>query len=198
MGQAKKQNNKSRSRIISAFKDLLRNKDYCDISIGEILDRADVSKSTFYRHFERKLEVLLDMHDAIFERFLSDLTTKEDWLSTEVRPSVEDMFIALTTQSNFRRPMSFKLDKDWPQGFRLVKAKLADYIEQKLIIAFNNQSMIIPIPLLSATLAAMYIENVIQLVYRTSPLNVNKQALHMQTMTRSIIVGALKDETNPQ
>lgn len=62
---------KSRKAIFKAFRKLLEKKRYDRITVQEIIDEADVGRSTFYSHFETK-DLLLnamceDMFYHIFE-----------------------------------------------------------------------------------------------------------------------------------
>lgn len=50
---------KTRKAIYNAFLQLLNQKDYEAITVQEIIDLADVGRSTFYSHYESK-ELLLD------------------------------------------------------------------------------------------------------------------------------------------
>ncbi|QUM89339.1 TetR/AcrR family transcriptional regulator [Moritella sp. 36] len=184
--------NRSQKRIVKAFTELLREKDYCDISVAMIIEKADVGKTTFYRYYQRKLEVLLAMHDGIFDQLLQDLTSKDDWLSNEARPSVSYMLNIFSNNSNFRRPMNFKLDKDWPQALLQLKTKLANCMAVKLANALDGCSMKIPISVLSTSLAAIYVESVVQLVKGLVAFSVNKQALYLQYLTRSLVIGAIE------
>ncbi len=45
---------KSRERIFHAFIELLAKKHFNQITVGEIIERADVGRATFYAHFETK------------------------------------------------------------------------------------------------------------------------------------------------
>ncbi|EGV04445.1 transcriptional regulator, TetR family [Streptococcus infantis SK970] len=63
---------KTRKAIYNAFLQLLNQKDYETITVQEIIDLADVGRSTFYSHYESK-ELLLDelcryLFHHLFER----------------------------------------------------------------------------------------------------------------------------------
>ena len=42
---------KTREAIFSAFVTLLAKKDFSQITVGEIIEKADVGRATFYAHF---------------------------------------------------------------------------------------------------------------------------------------------------
>ena len=62
---------KTRAAIFAAFTELLSEKNIAHITVGEIIERADVGRATFYAHFETK-ELLLrafcrELFDHVFE-----------------------------------------------------------------------------------------------------------------------------------
>ena len=57
---------KSREAIFAAFTALLSKKDFSQITVGEIIDKADVGRATFYAHFETKEYLLKALCEELF------------------------------------------------------------------------------------------------------------------------------------
>jgi len=58
---------KTRQAIHEAIFSLMQEKQYSKITIQDIIDRANVGRSTFYSHFDTKDELLLSSVDHLFE-----------------------------------------------------------------------------------------------------------------------------------
>ncbi|MBE6547374.1 MAG: TetR/AcrR family transcriptional regulator [Ruminococcaceae bacterium] len=65
---------KTRDAIFGAFGELLMTNKYENITVQDIIDRADVGRSTFYSHFETKDHLLRAMCADIFEHIFEKAT----------------------------------------------------------------------------------------------------------------------------
>ncbi|MBQ3252561.1 MAG: TetR/AcrR family transcriptional regulator [Oscillospiraceae bacterium] len=57
---------KTRESIFSAFIQLLSAKEYSQITVGEIIENADIGRATFYAHFETKDFLLKELCEDLF------------------------------------------------------------------------------------------------------------------------------------
>jgi len=68
---------KTRRAVFQAFTALLERKSYGSITVQEIIDAANVGRSTFYAHFETKDDLLRALCREIFDHVFSHELMKE-------------------------------------------------------------------------------------------------------------------------
>lgn len=68
---------KTRAAIFAAFERLLAQKKYSKITIKDIIDEANVGRTTFYEHFETKDALLSEMCSHLFHHIFSSEVDKD-------------------------------------------------------------------------------------------------------------------------
>lgn len=76
---------KTRHSLLMALSELMQEKKYNNITIQDIIDRANVGRSTFYAHFDTKDELLTCFIENIFEMLNQHITSFVEHNSTQTR-----------------------------------------------------------------------------------------------------------------
>ena len=69
---------KTRQAVFDAFARLLERKNYTGITVQEIIDEANIGRSTFYSHFETKDELLKALCAEIFDHVFAGEVSREE------------------------------------------------------------------------------------------------------------------------
>lgn len=67
---------RTRRELQAALKNLLEVKSYEKIRVSEIVQEADVARTTFYKHFETKDHLLFSLYDDILKEFQKEALTE--------------------------------------------------------------------------------------------------------------------------
>lgn len=111
---------RTRKYIQKAFTDLLAEMDFEDLSIQDIMDRAELNRATFYNHYQDKYELLeLTMSGAFTEILSTRIPPGTRMQGTELvrnlMLAVCDWQIETTKQLNKRRTLSQAMEDNAKQ-----------------------------------------------------------------------------------
>ena len=141
---------RTRKALRDALVELILEKHYDAITVQDIIDRANIGRSTFYAHYRDKE----DLFQQDWEKFLDFLIHHIDFENIEKERfiPIKELFRHLIDFHPFYRALLKSRKSD-----RLLKTGtyyLAQGIENKLTLSHKNeQAATVPIPILSNYLA---------------------------------------------
>ena len=152
MKQEKQDRRSQRTRhlVISAMVELLQEKRYDDITVRNILDRANIGSSTFYAHYFDKDDVQASLLKQIFEQLLQQLLQRSG--KQEVVPSLE---LFQHVQQNIQRLQVLEHSRSEETFWKVAENTLIQMIEQSLQnIPGSKYARSVPPPVVARYLAA--------------------------------------------
>ncbi len=149
---------RTRELLQKALIELISKRGYAAITIQEIVDRANVGRTTFYLHYSSKDELFMSCHEAIVSEFrigpLHPLS-REELLSPEAPPEMTSAYRHLEDA----RALLYRIfqDKDGLLILRRIRDWSAQEIEARLRAAFAEADSTIPFDVLANYLAGAQI-----------------------------------------
>src|SRR5918999_487660 len=135
---------------------LISERGYDAITIQDIVDRANIGRTTFYLHYNSKDELFMSCHETIVSEFHSPHPRgREELLSPEAPPGMLSAYRHLLEARSLLYPI-FQ-GKDGPLILRRVRDRSAQEIEVSLRAAFAEADSNIPFDLLANYLAGAQI-----------------------------------------
>jgi len=145
---------RTRAVLQKALIELIGERGYDPVTIQEIVDRANVARTTFYLHYGGKDELFMSCHEAIVGEFhfgpLHSLS-REQWLALEAPPGMTAAYRHLLDARALLSPI-FQ-GKDSLPILRRIRDRSAQSIEASLRAAFAEADSTLPFDLLASYLA---------------------------------------------
>lgn len=156
MNRGERMANRTRSAIKQAFLELIHQANYPEITVNRIIEKANVGRSTFYKHYRSRADVLVDIHRDMFTHLFSTHTTPQQWLGEEP-PALWGEFLEENRRLG-RHPfsLSYKLGKDLDFLVHNVNEQLTRVIAERLSDAFPESDHGIPPAVLAHSVSALF------------------------------------------
>ncbi len=153
--RGQRQAQRSKQIVITAFLELLRQQSYQSISIQDITARANTGRSTFYRYFQSKADVLVEMHKDFFAHMELDFVSSIHQQESKSSPGLVRMFELFKEFGAM--PTTFTgLGADAEYILRQISTLLRQRIEEELHRSLHQQESTIPFGILAQSMTGSY------------------------------------------
>lgn len=154
---------KTRNAIFEAFSTLLSSKSYTRITIQEIIDEANIGRSTFYSHFETKDDLLKEMCTDLFSHVFSeslDTESTHDFSLAGGNPGSMITHILYHLRDNKKNIIGILTCESSELFLRFFKQYLNELIIQHLLVGVERKNTDAPEDFLVNHIAGSFVEMV--------------------------------------
>jgi AcrR family transcriptional regulator len=145
---------RTRDMLQQALTDLIRERGYAAITIQDIVDRANVGRTTFYLHYTSKDDLFMHCHEAVVSAFHVEAhasLSREALLSPDEPPGMRVAYRHLAEARALLAPI-FQGEQSL-LIVRRIRDRSAAKMEASLQAAFAGRESSVPLDLLAHTLA---------------------------------------------
>lgn len=134
MHKADKRVERTRSAILKAFKEMIVEKDFNDITIKELAIRAGINRKTFYLHYESMDEILFDLSLELSDKIVAGLVKRDFFKHSSDEEQLNILIDAISETINSDYTLASKLITNDTYHFfsREIKNLVKEYIISKI------------------------------------------------------------------
>ena len=180
---------RTREQLQKALLDLINERDYDAITIQDIVDRANLARTTFYVHYTSKDDLFMSCHTLIVTAFragpLSHPISREELLSPE--PSAGMIALSRHLEAGRARLYPMFQGKDGALILRRIRDLSAKEIEANLHATFADTDSRIPLDLLATYLAGAQMALMQWWLEKRQPHDPEKLAQTLHRLRRAAI-----------
>ena len=125
---------RTRNAILKAFKEMIIEKDFNDITIKELAQRANINRKTFYLHYESMDEILFDLSLELSDRIVASLLQRDFFKTEKDEDQFNILIDAISDTINSDYPLASKLITNESYHFfsRDIKNLVKEYFISKI------------------------------------------------------------------
>jgi len=195
-GQSR-QRRRIEAAILNAFATLIQQQGYDDLTVNDIVDYADVGRTTFYRHFDNKAALLVRLHSARFAELGVVPHTRAGWLAAKPAPALVN-YLEEARQDERTQILICRLGAKDALIQQLYDAALRTHFEEQLQRAFSPADLQLPLPVLANATAGSASWLLRWWVESSTNDTPQQMAAYIQQAISSIVRGAVVGATEEQ
>lgn len=181
---------RTRELLQKALIELINESGYDALTIQDIVDHANVGRTTFYKHYVSKDDLFMSCHEAIVHEFqfgqhYSHPLSREELLSPEA-PQTMTLAYQHLDEARARLYPIFQ-GRDGPLILRQIRDRSAQEIEANLRVAFVEADSVIPINVLANYLAGAQMALVLWWLEKRRPHSPQNLAQTFHRLQRAAI-----------
>lgn len=132
---------KTREAIFNSFIDLLSNNNFNQITVADIINKADIGRATFYAHFETKDYLLKEMCEELFCHLFDSINSDHN--------NHRHIFMCDSQDTVFLHLLKH-IQKNDNNILKLLSSQnndlFLDYFKKNILIYVSNNITLFPIP----------------------------------------------------
>ena len=153
---------KTREAIFNAFISLLSKKNFDNITVGEIIEKADIGRATFYSHFRTKDFLLKELCEELFCHLFDEINKRKDHKHIFDCNAPDSVFLHLFQhlQKNDNNILELLSSKNNELFLRYFKNNLLQLVESQLHLFEASKSDKLPVCYWTNHITTTFVETI--------------------------------------
>ncbi len=154
---------KTREAIFDAFSTLMSSKHYSQITVGQIIEKANVGRATFYAHFETKDFLLKELCDELFCHVFDGIdgeNMNHKHIFECNAPSSVFLHLFMHIQNNDHNLLKLMASENNEIFIRYFKENLRDLIKNQLSIFESRKPTNVPTDFWVNHICSVFVETI--------------------------------------
>jgi AcrR family transcriptional regulator len=183
---------KSRDLLQRALGRLISEKPFSKITVQEIIDRANVGRTTFYAHFQSKEDLFVSGHDGMIEMIVNSFITPEGALRPEPSPQI----LRFLSGIDLNRDTYYFLTRGSGMSDvrQLLKERIAAQLAARLHECYREDESAIPFEVLGQNVGASMMTLINWWMVKRTPYSAQEMTTMLHQMNYAVLRSALAQE----
>jgi AcrR family transcriptional regulator len=192
------QNPAHEGRLLAAMADLVAERGYPAVTVGDVVGRARVSKRTFYQHFPDReacfLAVYATAAEAPMQRIAAvaaDPAVRAGGLAAFVRTAVRAYLGAMSEQPVLTRTLLTEISSVGPRGWQVRRDVLGRFADQIVLLIDAGRAQEPGLSTLPRPLALALVGGINELVLEAVEAGRAEHLLELESTATTLVVAVL-------